>query len=136
MGSGVIAIAGAAAWWASTAWQRVTVDASFEPARAFIGEPTFLVVRVANAKRAPLPIVRLAVRLPEGLDPVPDPSPTAFHGHRRRLLVDADAEATVRFPLHPTRRGEFFLDRVTVELSIRSTWRRSSARWTSTTRSW
>ena len=50
--AGVVAVASATAWWASTAWNRVTVDISFEPARAFIGEPTFLVIRIANAKRS------------------------------------------------------------------------------------
>ena len=72
--AGVIAIAGGAAWWASTAWRRVTVDAWFEPARAFIGEPTFLVIRVENPKPRALPIVRIAVRLPEGSTRSPTPS--------------------------------------------------------------
>ena len=113
----VIAIAGGAAWWASVAWRRVTVDAWFEPARAFIGEPTYLVVRVENAKPRALPIVRISVRLPDGLDQVPDPEPTVFHGHRLRTQVDGDAETVLRFPVHPQHRGEFWLDRVDVELS-------------------
>jgi len=66
----VIAIAGGAAWWASVAWRRVTVDAWFEPARAFIGEPTYLVVRVENAKPRALPIVRISVRPANCLMPV------------------------------------------------------------------
>src|SRR4249920_1193001 len=74
--AGVIAIAGGTAWWASIAWRRVAVEAWFEPARAFIGEPTFLAIRVANAKPRALPIVRISVRLPEGLDQVPAPEPT------------------------------------------------------------
>ena len=112
-----MAIAGGAAWWASTAWRGVTVDIGFEPARAFIDEPTFLVVRIANATSRPLPIVRVEIRLPEGLDQEPDPSPTVFHGHRRRLQVPGKAEALLRLPVHPARRGEFWADRVDVELA-------------------
>ena len=115
--AGVIAIAGGAAWWASMSWRRVTVDAWFEPARAFIGEPTFLVIRVENAKPRRLPIVRISVRLPDGLDQVPDPEPTTFHGHRVRTQVEGGAETVLRFPVHPQHRGEFWLDRVDVELS-------------------
>ena len=95
----------------------MTVEAWFEPARAFIGEPTFLAIRIENAKPRALPIVRIFVRLPEGLDQVADPEPTAFHGHRRRTQVDGDAEMVLRFPVHPQHRGEFWLDRVDVELS-------------------
>lgn len=117
----VITIAGGAAWWAGASWRKVTVEVAFEPARAFIGEPTFLVVRVTNAKRRPLPIVRIAIRLPDGVDPTrglaADPSPTAFHGHRRRLRVGGFAEAEVRLPIHPVHRGEFWLDHVEVELA-------------------
>ena len=113
----VVVIAGGAAWWASTAWRRVTVDAWFEPPRAFIGEPVFLAIRVANAKPRRLPIVRISVRLPGGLDQVPDPEPTTFHGHRVRTQVEGDAERVLRFRVHPQHRGEFWLDRVTVELS-------------------
>ncbi len=115
--AGVIAIAGGAAWWASMSWRRVTVDAWFEPARAFIGEPTFLAIRVENAKPRRLPIVRISVRLPDGLDQVPDPEPTTFHGHRVRTQVAGGAETVLRFPVHPQHRGEFWLDRVDVELS-------------------
>ena len=115
--AGVIAIAGGAAWWASMSWRRVTVDAWFEPARAFIGEPTFLAIRVENAKPRRLPIVRISVRLPDGLDQVPDPEPTTFHGHRVRTQVEGGAETVLRFPVHPQHRGEFWLDRVDVELS-------------------
>ena len=113
----VVAIAGGAAWWTSTSWTGVTVDVSFEPARAFIGEPTFLVVRVANAKRWPLPIVRVALRLPEGLDPEPDPPPAASRQLRRRVQIAADSETVIRFPVHPDGRGEFWLDGVDVELA-------------------
>ncbi len=113
----VVAIAGGAAWWASSAWHQVSVEARFEPPRAFIDEPTFLVIRIANAKRRGLPIVRVTIRLPEGLDPEPDPSPTEFYGHRRRVRVDGEAESVLRFPVYPTRRGEFWLDQVTVELA-------------------
>lgn len=115
--AGVVAIAGGAAWWASSAWRQVSVEARFEPSRAFIDEPTFLVIRIANAKRRALPIVRVTVRLPEGLDPEPDPEPTDFHGHRRRVRIDGEAESEVRFPVYPTRRGEFWLEQVTVEIA-------------------
>ena len=113
----VILIAGGATWWASAAWRGVSVEVGFEPARSFIGEPTFLMIRVANGKRSALPIVRISARLPEGLDPAIDHEPTAFHGHRRRVQVDGGAEMILRFPVHPTHRGEFWLDDVEVELS-------------------
>ena len=113
----VVAIAGGAAWWSGVAWRGVSVDVAFEPASAFIGEPTFVVVRIANAKRRALPIVRVTARLPEGLDPGPDPDPTAFHGHRRRLQIPGGHEATLRLPVHPQRRGEYWLDRLTIELA-------------------
>lgn len=113
----VIAIAGGAAVWASTAWRHVTVEAAFEPARAFIGEPTFLIIRIANAKRGALPIVRVSARLPDGLDPALELEPTAFHGHRRRTQVDGNAETVLRFPVHPAHRGEFWLEPVDIELS-------------------
>jgi uncharacterized protein (DUF58 family) len=99
------------------AWRRVTVEAWFEPARSFIGEPTFLAIRIANAKPRALPIVRISVRLPEGLDQAPDPEPMVFHGHRQRTQVNGDAEVVLRFPVHPQHRGEFWLDRVDIELA-------------------
>ncbi len=61
--------------------------------------------------------MRIRLRLPDGLDHEPDPGPTAFHGHRQRTTVGEQAEAALRFPVHPQHRGEFWLDRVDVELS-------------------
>ena len=112
----MVTIAGGAAWWASVAWRNVTIEVRFDPARAFIGEPTSVIVHVTNAKRRALPIVRVAIRLPDGLDPSPDPDPTAFHGHRRRVRVEGFSETELRLPIHPAHRGEFWLDRVEVEL--------------------
>jgi uncharacterized protein (DUF58 family) len=113
----VIIIAGGAAWWASAAWRGVSVEVGFEPPRSFIGEPTFLVIRVANDKRTALPIVRVRARLPDGLDQAADPEPTAFHGHRLRTQIAGGAEARLRFQVHPAHRGEFWLDDVEIELS-------------------
>ena len=124
----VIAIAGGAAWWASMAWRRVTVEAWFEPARAFIGEPTFLAIRVANAKPRALPIVRISVRLPEGLDQVPDPEPTAFHGHRQRTQVDGDAEVCCGSRSTRSTGASSGSIAWTSSCPIRSTWRRCAAR--------
>jgi uncharacterized protein (DUF58 family) len=111
------AIAGAATLWARSAWRGVTVEAAFEPPRAFAGEPIALRLRISNAKRLPLPIVRLVVRLPEGLLPDPSPEPAALRGHRRRMSIAGRTEATLRLPVHAPRRGEFWLEELEVELS-------------------
>ena len=113
----VAAIAVTAVVWARTAWRDVAAEASFEPSRAFVGEDTFLVVRVANAKRLPLPIVDLLVSFPEGLYAEEHPDPTAMRGHRRRMSVDGRTETTLRIPIRAPHRGEYWLEEVQVTLS-------------------
>jgi uncharacterized protein (DUF58 family) len=113
----VAGIAVCASWWARAAWAGVSVEVGFEPARAFIGEPIAVRIRIANAKRLPLPIVRLTLRLPDGLAPDAVPDPTGMRGHRRRLSVPARGEVTLRLPVFAARRGEYWLERVEVELA-------------------
>ncbi|HZD17422.1 MAG TPA: hypothetical protein VE669_04705, partial [Actinomycetota bacterium] len=115
--AGVAGMAAAASWWARSAWSRVTVEAGFEPARAFAGEEVVVRVRIENAKRLPLPIVRVLVRFPDGLLPEPDPVPTALRGHRRRLSVAGRSVVTLRLPVVVEGRGEYWLDDVSLELS-------------------
>ncbi|MFN2591110.1 MAG: DUF58 domain-containing protein, partial [Actinomycetota bacterium] len=103
--------------WIRVAWNGVRVTARFEPRRAFMGEPITLHVRVVNDKRLPLPMVRLGIWLPPGLNPIADPGSTAIRGYQRRLAVPARASAEFLLPVEPTRRGEFWLERVEVDLS-------------------
>jgi len=107
----------AATLWARTAWRGVSVEVDFEPARAFIGEETVVIVRITNDKRLPIPIVRLLVRFPEGLTPGPDTSPTALRGHRRRLSLGGRSSVTLRLPVHARSRGEYWMEQVGMELS-------------------
>ncbi len=114
------AIAGmgvAATLWSRAAWRGVSVEVDFEPARAFIGEQTVVIVRVTNDKRLPIPIVRLLVRFPEALLPEPDPAPTALRGHRRRFSLGGRSTVTLRLPVHARSRGEYWMERVGMELS-------------------
>ena len=60
--SAIAAISIASTLWARSALRGVCVEVAFEPPRAFVGEDVTLRVRIANAKRLPLPIVRLLVR--------------------------------------------------------------------------
>ena len=113
----VAGMAIAATLWARAAWQGVTVEVDFEPARAFIGERIVVRVRIVNDKRLPLPIVRLLVSLPDGLLPAPDPPPTALRGHRLRFSLGARSEVVFHLPVHPQVRGEFWLDSVGMEIS-------------------
>jgi uncharacterized protein (DUF58 family) len=115
--AGLGAVAVAAALWARVAWDDVEIELSFDPPRAFAGEGVDLLVRIANRKRVPLPIVRLLARFPESLLPTEHPEPTALRGHRLRLSVGAASEATLRLPVVARTRGEFWLDGVSVELS-------------------
>ncbi len=106
-----------AAWWVRAAWTGVDVTAEFRPSRSFAGEPVELVVRVVNAKRLPLPIVRLLIRLPDGLAPDAAPDPTGLRGYRRRLSVPGRGEAVLRLPVFAIARGEYWLEHVRVELT-------------------
>ena len=69
------------------------VTARFEPRRAFVGEPVTLRVSIANRKRLPLPVVRLAIWLPPGLTPARGWGSPTVRGYQRRLSVGGRSEA-------------------------------------------
>ena len=110
-------LAGAQIYWARRAWQGVEIDPAFEPARAFMSEEVFLRIRIRNAKRLPLPIVRVVAPFPTGLLPEPTPGPTAMRGHRRRLSIGGQMEVSLRLPVLPTARGEYWMDEIGIELA-------------------
>jgi uncharacterized protein (DUF58 family) len=110
-------MAGAAISWSRAAWRGVEVSARFEPNRVFDGEPVTLTVRMVNAKRLPLPLVRMGVWLPLGMLPADTTGLTSIRGYRRRLALPGRSEITLRFPVLVLGRGEYWLDRVEVELS-------------------
>jgi uncharacterized protein (DUF58 family) len=111
------AIAVAATLWARVAWDDLEIEVAFETHRVFAGEDVHILVRIANRKRLPLPIVRVLVRFPEGLLPAEDADPTALRGHRLRLSVGARSQAVLRLPVIARARGEYWLDGVDVEVS-------------------
>ena len=114
------AIAGLAigcSFWARAALREIDVEMAFEPARAFVGEDVVLRLRITNAKRLPLPIVRVLVRYPPGLLPEADPDPTALRGHRRRLSIAGRSETELRLPVFVPRRGEFWLEGVDITVA-------------------
>jgi uncharacterized protein (DUF58 family) len=110
---GLLALAGQ--WWARTAWSDVEVDVALEPARAFVGEDVVMRVTVRNAKRVPIPIVRLVLPLPPGLTTAAEGPGLA--APRRRLSVGGRAETTVAFPLVAPRRGEYWFEPLRVDLA-------------------
>ncbi len=136
-GMAVAGVAAATAWWTRAAWRGVRVESSFAPHRAFLGEPVVLTVRLVNDKPVPLPLVNLGVWLPPGLFPVqgaegagagyrgmwlpedqePGEVSAAIRGYRRRLSVAGRSEAVLELPVRVTRRGEFPVERIEVELS-------------------
>jgi len=111
------AMAAVAAWWARRAARGVEVSASFRPARAFAGETVRLVVQVRNAKRLPVPTARVAVWLPSGLSPAAGHASTAIRGFARRVALPGRSEVVLEFPVDARRRGEYWLERVELELS-------------------
>lgn len=113
------AIAGAAAAWTRVSWRGVEVTARFAPTRAFLGEPVSLRVTVANRKRFPLPIVSVRVWLPRGLGPAEGGGRFGhtIRGFERHLSLPGRTEVSLDLPVRVRRRGEFWLDRVDVELS-------------------
>ncbi len=113
----VASMAGGTMWWARNAWQGVTVTAEFRPRRAFLGEPVTLRLRISNPKKLPLPVVRLGVWLPPGLLPSGVDGGAPIRGFHRRLFLPGHSEATVDLPVRLLRRGEFWLERVEVELA-------------------
>jgi uncharacterized protein (DUF58 family) len=111
------AMATAALAWSRAAWRGVTITARFHPLRVFAGQPLFLTVRLTNTKRLPVPIARLSVWLPPGLQPGDDDDLTTIRGFRRRVFVPGRSEMTFEFPVRTRRRGEYWLERIGVELS-------------------
>jgi len=135
---GVLGLAGGATWWTRSAWRAVTVEAAFEPARVFVGEPITLVVVVRNEKRVPIPVLSVGVWLPPGLFPAgddpsadgvgyrglwlpPDLAPrevsSATRGYRRRLFLAGKSEARLAFPLRVAGRGEYWVHGIDLEAS-------------------
>lgn len=111
------ATATAALVWSRTAWGGVTVTARFHPLRVFAGQPLFLTVKLANAKRLPIPMARLSVWLPAGLQPGGDEHQATIRGFRRRAFVAGRSEMTFELPVTTRRRGEYYLERIIVELA-------------------
>jgi uncharacterized protein (DUF58 family) len=111
------AIAGGATIWARMAWRGVELSARFRPGRAFLGESVTLRVQIVNTKRLPLPLTRLSVWLPPGLRSA-DPSESAtIRGFRRRVSMPGRSKLSIDLPVAPQRRGEYWLERVRVELA-------------------
>src|SRR5262249_14295713 len=116
----------------------VTIEAAFEPPRAFVGEPVTLNVVVRNDKRVPIPVLSLGVWLPPRLLPAnddpsgdgvgyrglwlpPDMAPrevsSAIRGFRRRLFLAGRSEARLAFPVRAAGRGEYWLRRIDAQAS-------------------
>jgi uncharacterized protein (DUF58 family) len=113
----VAAIALGALAWSAVAWRGVAITARFRPLRVFPGQPLFLVVKVSNAKRLPVPIARIAVWLPAGLRPGEEEEQTSVRGFRRRFTLGPGSEVTFEFPVRTGARGEYWLERIGAELS-------------------
>jgi uncharacterized protein (DUF58 family) len=115
--AGVAGIAGVAAWWGRASWRDVSVDVSFTPRRVFAGEPVQISMVIRNGKRLSLPVARATIALPEGLVPEQGSAGSSLRGFRRTISVPAQSSVRVTFPIAATRRGEFTLERVSVELA-------------------
>jgi len=116
-GTSVAVITGAASLWATYAWTGVTVTARFHPGRTFAGEPVGLQLRVVNAKRFPLPTVRLHVWLPPGLQAEDEAGSGTIRGYDRRLSLAGRSHVTLELPVSAKRRGEYWLEKIEVELA-------------------
>ena len=110
-------IAGAVSAWSRLAWRGVDVQAAFRPRRAFAGEPVTLTVRISNRKRLPLFIVRLGIWLPSGLMPNDGTPMTTIRGFQRKVSVPGRSEVTLELPVRVGQRGEYWLERVEVQLT-------------------
>jgi uncharacterized protein (DUF58 family) len=110
-------VAGAGIWWERQARRGVELDVAFRPRRVFAGEPVTMVIRVTNPRGVPLPVVRLAAWLPEGLAPPAELRSGALRGYRRRVALPGRSVLTLELPVVPARRGEYQLERVIVELA-------------------
>jgi uncharacterized protein (DUF58 family) len=118
MWSAAVAIlAGAAAWWAKAAPRAVSVTARFRPGRAFAGEPVILRVSITNAKRLPVPFVRVSVWLPAGLRPDDPERATSIRGFQRRVFLPGGSSLTLDLPVLPRRRGEYWVERIKLDLA-------------------
>jgi uncharacterized protein (DUF58 family) len=115
--AGAASLAGVGLLWARFAWREVTVDVRFAPPRVFAGEPIELVLRMTNAKRLPLPVVRISVPLPEGLVADRDAAGSSLRGFRRTVAVPGRSEVVVTFPVSASRRGEYHVGKVSIELA-------------------
>jgi len=111
------ALTGAAGAWSRLAWRKVEVSARFRPSRAFSGETVTLEVRIVNGKRLPIPVVRAGVWLPRGLRPGDVKGPTTIRGFSRRISMGGRSEALLELPVRVRRRGEYWLDRVRLDIS-------------------
>ena len=116
-GMAVATLAAGAMLWARTGWRGVEVSVRFYPERVFISERTEVRVRVRNAKRLPVPLMRLGVWLPEGLWPAQERGPVTIRGFRRRLYLPGRSEASLSLPVQASRRGEYRLRLIEAELS-------------------
>ncbi len=115
--AGVGAIAALGAAWARRAWADVAVEVAFGPGRVFAGEPVDLTVEIRNGKRLPLPVVRVAVSLPEGLAPARGAAGSTLRGFRRTVAIPGRSAVTLRLPIAASRRGEYRLEKLSVELA-------------------
>ena len=116
-GIAVSILAGALTLWARAGWRDVELDVAFKPQRAFVSEPIEVRVRVRNGKRLPVPLLRLSVWLPRGLEPLEPGGPATIRGFRRRAYLPGGSEATFSLPVRAAARGEYRLRLVEVELS-------------------
>jgi uncharacterized protein (DUF58 family) len=72
---------------------------------------------VTNAKRLPVPIAGVTVWLPAGLQPEGEEEDHTVRGFRRRLFLRGRSEVAFELPVRTRRRGEFFLERIGMELA-------------------
>lgn len=116
---GIASIAGGIGAWTQVAWKKVHVTARFTPARAFSGETVALVVRIRNGKRLPLPRVVARIWLPPGLQPADDTAEFThtIRGFQRAFVLPGRSEVALQLPVKVRRRGEFWLERVLVQIS-------------------
>jgi uncharacterized protein (DUF58 family) len=111
------ALAGAASAWSRLAWRKVDVSARFRPTRAFAGETVTLEVRLRNAKRLPISVLRVSVWLPPGLRAGDRQGPSTVRGFVRRVSMPGHSEAVLELPVRVRPRGEFWLDRIRLDIS-------------------
>ena len=116
-GIAVATMAGALMLWARASWRGVEIDVTFRPQRSFVGEPVAIRVRVRNGKRLPVPLLRISVWLPLGIEAVTPDGPATIRGFRRRAYLPGRSEAAFPLQVRATARGEYRLRLVEAELS-------------------